>query len=132
MNDHPQSVKLLLNLAHAFDHFLLLIFAAAVTSIALDFGMASWQDLMPYGAGAFLLFGLGSVPAGRLGDLWGRRSMMLVFFFGMGIACLLTACAQNAWQIAVCVTVMGTFASIYHPVGIPLLVERSANPGATF
>ena len=39
---------------------------------------------MPYGVGAFALFGLGSLPAGRLGDLWGRRQMMLVFFLRHG------------------------------------------------
>ena len=31
----------------------LLIFAAAVTSIAAQFGFAKWEDLMPYGVGAF-------------------------------------------------------------------------------
>ncbi len=46
---------------------------------------------MPYGVGAFMLFGLGSLPAGRLGDLWGRRQMMLIFFFGMGVSALLVA-----------------------------------------
>ncbi|MCX7227182.1 MAG: hypothetical protein NT071_16615, partial [Burkholderiales bacterium] len=67
----------LLNLGHALDHMALLIFATAVTSIAPEFGFSRWEDLMPYSAGAFLLFGLGSVPAGRLGDLWGRRNMMV-------------------------------------------------------
>ena len=28
-------------------------------------------------------------------------------------------------------TVMGVFASIYHPVGIPMLVQHSSNPGFT-
>ena len=37
------------------------------------------------------MFGLGSLPAGRLGDLWGRRAMMIVFFLGMGVAALLIA-----------------------------------------
>ena len=78
----------------------LLIFATAVSVIAADFGFASWEQLMPYGAAAFLLFGLGSIPSGRLGDLWGRRPMMLVFFFGMGVAALLAAATQNAWQLA--------------------------------
>ena len=50
---------------------------------------------MPYGVGAFMLFGLGSLPAGRLGDLWGRRQMMLVFFFGMGASALLVALTQQ-------------------------------------
>ena len=129
--DHPRVVRGLLNIAHALDHLFLLIFAAAVSTIALDMGLAQWQDLMPYGAGAFFMFGLGSLPAGRLGDLWGRRSMMLVFFFGIGAASILTALAQTPWQLAGCLTLIGVFASIYHPVGIPMLLERSSNPGAT-
>ncbi|PUE39675.1 MFS transporter [Limnohabitans sp. Bal53] len=129
--DHPRVVRGLLNIAHALDHLFLLIFAAAVSTIALDMGLAQWQDLMPYGAGAFFMFGLGSLPAGRLGDLWGRRSMMLVFFFGIGAASILTALAQTPWQLAACLTLIGVFASIYHPVGIPMLLERASNPGAT-
>ena len=124
-------VRGLLNVAHALDHLFLLIFAAAVSSVAADMQVAQWEDLMPYGAGAFLMFGLGSLPAGRLGDLWGRRSMMLVFFFGIGAAAILTAFTQNVWQLAASLTLMGVFASIYHPVGIPMLLERSAQPGAT-
>lgn len=129
--DHPRGVRALLNIAHALDHLFLLIFAAAVGSIAADMGVAQWQDLMPYGAGAFLMFGVGALPAGRLGDLWGRRSMMLVFFFGIGLAAMLAALAQTPGQLAVCLTLLGVFASIYHPVGIPMLLERSLNPGTT-
>ena len=124
-------VRGLLHVAHALDHLFLLIFAAAVSTIAADMGVAQWQDLMPYGVGAFFMFGLGSLPAGRLGDLWGRRSMMLVFFFGIGGASILTAFTQTPWQLAASLTLIGVFASIYHPVGIPMLLERSSNPGAT-
>ena len=126
----PRAVSLLLNLAHAIDHLFLLIFATAVGAIALDFGLARWEDLMPYGAGAFLLFGLGSLPAGKLGDQWGRRQMMLVFFFGMGASALLIAATQGPWTMAAALTLMGAFSSIYHPVGIPMLVQQAKNPGA--
>lgn len=125
------AVSLLLNVGHAVDHMFLLIFATAVASIAVDFGFARWEDLMPFGVGAFFLFGVGSLPAGRLGDLWGRRAMMLVFFFGMGVATLLCAVVQSAWQLAAALTLVGAFASIYHPVGIPMLVQHARNPGAT-
>ena len=77
--------SLLLNVGHALDHLFLLIFATAVGAIATQWGML-WQDLMPYTSGAFVLFGLGSLPAGRLGDLWGRRAMMVVYFLGMGVS----------------------------------------------
>ncbi|WP_088279956.1 MFS transporter [Ideonella sp. A 288] len=130
---HPPSraVALLLNLAHAVDHLFLLIFATAVVAIAADFGFSRWEDLMPYGAGAFLMFGLGSLPAGRLGDLWGRRQMMLVFFVGMGLSALLAAATQSAWQLAAALTLLGCFSAIYHPVGIPMLVQGASRPGAT-
>ena len=125
-----RSVALLLNIAHGIDHLFLLIFATAVGAIARDFGLARWEDLMPFGAGAFLLFGLGSIPSGRLGDLWGRRPMMLVFFFGMGASALLVSVTQGPWQLAGALTLMGAFASIYHPVGIPMLVQHAERPGA--
>ena len=128
--DFPRVVGSLLNLGHAVDHLFLLIFATAVTSIAVDFGLDDWTDLMPYNVGAFLVFGLGAVPAGRLGDVWSRRGMMIVFFVGLGVCSLLTAAAQNAWQLGAGLTLMGTFAAIYHPVGIPMLVQHARNPGA--
>ena len=128
---HTRTTTVLLNVAHAVDHMFLLIFATAVTAIAVDFGLKGWEDLMPFGVGAFVMFGLGSLPAGRLGDLWGRRSMMIVFFFGMGVSSLLCALAQGPWQLAAGLTLIGTFASIYHPVGIPMLLQGAAKPGAT-
>lgn len=128
---HKRSAIFLLNLAHAVDHMFLLIFATAVAGIAADFGFARWEDLMPFGVGAFVMFGLGSLPSGRLGDLWGRRAMMLVFFFGIGASSLLASVTQGPWQLAAALTLIGTFASIYHPVGIPMLLQGASRPGAT-
>jgi MFS family permease len=127
----PRRVAVLLNVAHALDHMFLLIFATAVAAIAADFGMPDWESLMPYGVGAFMLFGVGSLPAGRLGDLWGRRRMMLVFFFGMAASALAVACTRDAWQLAGALTAMGAFSAIYHPVGIPMLVRGAPRPGFT-
>jgi len=126
-----RTTQILLNLAHALDHLFLLIFAAAVGAIAKDFGLARWEDMMPYTTGAFVLFGLGSVPSGRLGDLWGRRHMMLVFFFGMGLSALAVACTRTPVEMALALVVLGAFSSIYHPVGIPMLVQSAARPGWT-
>jgi MFS family permease len=128
LREFPPVVSLMLNIGHGIDHMFLLIFATAVATIATDFG-SNWADLMPYSAGAFLMFGLGALPAGRLGDLWGRRNMMLIFFFGMGASAMLVALTQNSWQLAAALLVMGAFASIYHPVGIPMLVQNVHNPG---
>jgi MFS family permease len=127
----PRLPALLLNIAHALDHLFLLIFATAVGAIAVDFGVGRWEDLMPYTVGAFVMFGIGSVPAGRLGDLWGRRRMMVVFFHGMGLSAIAVALTQGPWTMALALTVLGAFSAIYHPVGIPMLVQRAAHPGRT-
>lgn len=127
----PLIPSLLLNVGHALDHLFLLIFATAVSAIAIDFGVGRWEDMMPYTVGAFLMFGLGSIPAGRLGDLWGRRPMMIVFFWGMGVSSIAVALTQTPMQMSIALTVLGIFSAIYHPVGIPLLVQKSSRPGFT-
>ena len=128
---HNTRTRLLLNVGHALDHMFLLIFATAVTSIAKDFGVARWEDLMPYSVAAFFFFGLGSLPAGRWGDLWGRRQMMIVFFVGIGAASILVALTQTPLQLAFALALLGCAASIYHPVGIPMLVQGAERPGWT-
>jgi MFS family permease len=127
-NTNPTA--LLLNAGHALDHLFLLIFATAVAAIAAEWGL-SWQDLMPYTAGAFVMFGLGALPAGRLGDLWGRRRMMVIFFVGLGASAMLVAAARGPISLAVALTIMGVFTAIYHPVGIPMIVQNAKNPGFT-
>ena len=126
---HSLTTRLLLNLGHALDHMFLLIFATAVTSIAHEFGLARWEDLMPYSVPAFFCFGLGSMPSGRLGDLWGRRPMMIVFFIGIGAASILVGLTHSPLQLSLALALLGCAASIYHPVGIPLLVQGEDRPG---
>jgi MFS family permease len=128
---HNRTTSLLLNVGHAIDHMFLLIFATAVTTIAREFGLTRWEDLMPYSAAAFFFFGVGALPSGKLGDHWGRRSMMLLFFFGMGAAAMLVAVTQTPLQLALALALLGCFASIYHPVGIPMLLQGAKRPGWT-
>jgi len=114
---------------HAIDHMFLLIFATAVTTIAAEFALERWEDLMPYSTAAFFFFGIGALPAGRLGDHWGRRAMMIVFFLGMGAAAILVSAVQSPLQLALALALLGCFAAIYHPVGIPMLLQGAKRPG---
>jgi MFS family permease len=126
-----KSTLLLLNVGHAIDHMFLLIFATAVTTIATEFGLTRWEDLMPYSAAAFFFFGVGSLPAGKLGDHWGRRSMMILFFVGIGAAAILVSLTRSPLELALALALLGCFAAIYHPVGIPMLLQGSQRPGWT-
>jgi len=120
--------SLLLNLGHAMDHWVIAIFLYTVSVIAGVWG-TDWKELTPYAFGASFMFGAGSIVSGKLGDSWGRRSMMIIFFAGLGVSCLLIALCQNKWQIGLALTLMGAFASIYHPVGIPMIVQGADKPG---
>ena len=104
---HYLPTRLLLNIGHALDHMFLLIFATAVTTIAQDFGLEHWEDLMPYSVAAFFCFGLGALPSGRLGDLWGRHPMMIVFFLCMGIAAIAVGMTNTPTQLAIAMAVLG-------------------------
>jgi hypothetical protein len=54
---------------HALDHLFLLIFAGRHRGHSGRLWHGPLENLMPYTTGAFLMFGLASVPAGRWGDL---------------------------------------------------------------
>jgi MFS family permease len=127
-NTSPTAI--LLNLGHLIDHWVLGVYAYAWFAIAAAWN-TQWQELTPFVFGSIFMFGAGSIASGRLGDLWGRRVMMIIFFAGMGVASLIIAMCENKWQIGAALTFMGAFASIYHPVGIPMLVQKAEKPGFT-
>ena len=54
--------------------------------------------------------------------------MMVVMFFGLGIASFIVGMAEGTTGILIGLTLMGTFAAIYHPVGIPWLMKNAENP----
>jgi MFS family permease len=118
-----------LNVGHFLDHFFMLIFATvAALTLAREWGM-SYAELIPYATPGFVAFGIFALPAGWLADKWSRRGMMAVFFVGIGICSILTALAQTPLQIGAALFAMGIFAAIYHPVGLPLVIEGQEKTG---
>jgi len=117
-----------LNAGHALDHLIMLIFPAAALSMTAEFGL-TYAELLPLSLGAFIAFGACSLPAGWLGDRWSLDGMMGVFFIGSGAACGLTAMAKTPLQLAICLSILGAFAAIYHPIAPALLVNGTARRG---
>jgi MFS family permease len=101
-----------LNLAHAIDHFVLLIFPTIVIGLEVVFHRP-YAEMISLSTAMFVAFGLFSLPAGWLADRWSRRTMMALFYFGCGVA--LTAAAL----------------AIYHPVGMAMLIDVSDARGRT-
>ena len=119
---------LFLNLAHAYDHFFLLIFPTAVLALAPAWGM-SYGEALAFGTAAFVTFGLGTLPAGWLGDRWSRSGLMSTFFIGIGAAAILTGLARGPVTLTLGLGLIGLFASIYHPVGTALVVQNARQAG---
>ena len=126
--DQSRLTVAFLNLGHFLDHLAMLIYATAVLVMTAQFGL-SYQAMLPLSLGGFIAFGGGSLPSGWLGDRWGRRNMMAVFFLGLGAALILTGFAGSPTELALSLTLIGVFASIYHPVGIAMLVKDQARVG---
>jgi len=123
-----RGMTLLLNLGHALDHLLMLIFPTVVLAMSAELGRG-YAELLPLSLGGFIAFGACSIPAGWLADRWSRTGMMTVFFFGIGAASILTGLASGPAQIALGLTLIGVFAAIYHPVGIAMLVANRDSVG---
>lgn len=114
-----------INAAHFVDHFFLLIFPTAVLGMGADFDW-SYGELLALSVGSFVAFGAGSLPAGWLGDRWSRRNMMVVFLVGIGAAAVLTGLSTSPVLLAVNLTVLGVFSSVYHPIGNAMLAAAAA------
>ncbi len=117
-----------LNIGHAYDHLFMLLYATVVLTLEDAFGM-NYGELIALSFPGFLAFAVGALPAGWLGDRWDRTRLMAIFFLGIGGASILTGLAQTPWQIAAGLTLVGLFGSIYHPVGIAMLVEGREKVG---
>jgi MFS family permease len=117
-----------LNWAHALDHFVLLIYPTVVIGLEVIY-QRPYAELIALSTAAFVAFGVFSLPAGWLADRWSRRNMMAAFYIGCGVSLLGVAAAPNLVGLAFALFALGVFAAIYHPVGMPMLLEASRAQG---
>src|SRR5215475_6951972 len=120
---------LLLNVGHFMDHLFTLIFASvAALALSREWGLG-YADLLKYATPGFFAFGVFALPAGWLADKWSRDGMMSVFFVGIGLASICTSFARTPFELAAGLFLLGSFAAIYHPVGLAIVVEKWKNTG---
>ena len=54
---------------------------------------------------------------------------MVIFFIGIGASALLAGLANSPVQLALCLTLVGVSAAIYHPVGLAMVVQGREKTG---
>lgn len=117
-----------LNIAHFFDHFFILIFPTAAIAIALEWNM-TYGAALAMGTPVYLLFALGTLPAGWLGDRLDRINLLALFFIGCGASGLFIAISDGPTALMAGLGSLGLFAGLYHPVGLALVTDLATRPG---
>ena len=118
------------NAGHVFTHMLTILYATAVLYLPGEFDLA-YGEMLGLSSVGLILFGVGSLPAGWFGDRWSQVGMLVIFFIGIGVATVFTGFAKNATSLFIGLSLIGLFASIYHPVGIAWLVACARRQGLT-
>jgi len=118
------------NFAHGVDHYVMLIFPTVVIGLEAVYGRP-YSELLVLGTASFFAFGIFSLPAGWLADRWSRRYMMVAFYIGCGLSLAAAALSPNFIALAISLSALGVFASIYHPVGTAIVVAAATNRGRT-
>ncbi len=128
----PDRQTLLINLAHTFTHYSLLILPTAVLAMARPGGAFgdAYGPILALATGMFVLYGLFSLPQDWLADRIGRKPLMAAFFLGTGASMIACGMARTPGMLALALCGIGLFTAIYHPIGTALLVETAGDkPG---
>jgi MFS family permease len=136
--EHPQSDPAqhrgrligFLNWGHLLDHYVLLIYPTVVLGLEAVYDRP-YGDLLMLSTASFTVFGLLALPCGWLADHWSRRNMIAIYFFGTGLAAAAVGWAPNFTTLAIALCLVGVFAAIYHPVGLPMLIDTAVNRART-
>ena len=125
---HPGLAIGISNAGHLYTHLFTILYATAVLHLPSVFSLP-YGEMLGLASLGLILFGVGALPAGWLADRWSKVGMLVIFFLGMGAAGVLTGLADNATELFFGLTLIGLFASIYHPVGIAWLVACAKKQG---
>ena len=113
---------------HTYSHLFGPIFYVAALSLEKDLSLTHGGVVALIVVGN-VLFGLAAPLAGWLSDRWSATGMIGVFFIGTGASMVMTGLSETGLGIAFWLAATGTFASIYHPVGLAWLIRNAVNKG---
>jgi len=115
-------------IGHGYMHMFAVYFYLVVLPLERDWGLP-YSDLIALWTVGSLLIGALALPAGWIADRWSATGMMLIFFVGIGAASILCGLAAGPRSLWAGLCLLGAFASIYHPVGLPWLVRTASSRG---
>jgi predicted MFS family arabinose efflux permease len=114
--------------AHALTHLYIQMFQAIIDPMRESFGIER-DELTFYATLSAVLFGVGALPAGWLGDRYGEKRLLVAFFFLTAIGAVVLGLAGGLVSLAVGMVLIGLGTSIFHPVGNALISKGMRHPG---
>jgi len=117
--------------AHAYSHLFTLLYATIVLMLEREWHL-SYAELIALSLPMNVMFGVAALPAGWASDRWGATPLMILFYFGVGGGSILAGLTNTPLAMLLALVVVGSFAAIYHPVGIPWLARHAVNRGRAF
>ena len=109
-------------------HMFAAFYFVIVLTIEKEWNISYDQLIRLWTLGA-LLIGLGAIAFGWLCDRWSRSGMIAIFFIGVGVSAKFTGLSRTELEIGIGLFFIGLFASIYHPVGISMVVQNQEKVG---
>ena len=109
-------------------HMFAAFYFVIVLTIEKEWNISYDQLIRLWTLGA-LLIGLGAIPFGWLSDRWSRSGTMTIMFIGMGITSILCGLSTSIYYLFISLSFLGLFCSIYHPVGIPWVINSANRQG---
>ena len=119
-----KTIMLYSALGHAYFHMFTAFYFVIVLSLEIEWQLPYHELINLWTLGA-LLVGVFAIVAGWLGDRWSAAGMLVVFFLGMGLCSVAAGFADKPLTLLLALSGIGLFASIYHPIGIPLVIRNS-------
>jgi MFS family permease len=116
------------SLGHGYVHVFSVYFYLVVLPLEREWRLP-YSDLIELWTVGSLLIGALALPLGWIADRWSATGMMIVFFVGLGGAAIACGLAPSPFWLWVGLCLLGAFAAIYHPVGLPWLVRTSRSRG---
>lgn len=114
--------------AHALAHIYTLIHPSVLLAMAASFAL-NQEEFLRYATIGSVLFGVGALPAGWLSDRLGEKTLLVAFFFLTAAGGSVLGAADSHRALAIGFALLGTGASIFHPVGNAMISKGIRVPG---
>lgn len=127
-NPEEKKVAWLASIAHFLTHGYMTLLPAVLVVLTGIEGL-TFFEIGIIGTVGYMLYGVGSIPAGILTDKYGAKRMLTAGVIGMAVMSILVGLSPVGWFFAITYGLFGLTASIYHPSGLPLIAKHIEKKG---